>query len=313
VGNPLHPVWGPWVRSIMRPEQNLAERVVFLGFLPMALAVVALARRRHPVTRAYAVLAVVSIILALGPVLQVFGRPVAVSPHLPPALEHGWQTAISRLGVLTGHQVPEQIRDLREVPIPLPALPLALALPFFTATRAIARFGVIAMFAVAVLSGIGFSVIAARASRRVAACLAGLAVAIVVGEFLVGAMPLTPVRPSPENEWLARQPGQFTVAWLPPDQNWGGPALYGMVTHQKRIVGAAGPIIPPDLSQFFDRLRSFPDPASISALRERGVKFVVVNPGDYGAGWKPVEARIRLDPRLRPVYTGQSSGIYELR
>jgi hypothetical protein len=313
LGNPWHPIWGKRIAYLLNPVGSLSiERVVFLGFVPIILALIAILRQRGTLTKRYAVLAIIAVILALGPVLQFQGQQVMVSPQLSPALMNLYQHALVYAGNASHHNVPANILALRQVPIPLPALPLALALPFFDSMRAIARFAIFAMLAIALLAGVGFVRITPRTSRAGRLLLCLVLMGMILFEFAIFPLPLSSTKPAPETRWLARQPGQFTVAWLPPEENLSGTTLYDtMITH-KRIIGASLTIMPPEMEQLLATLQSFPAPAALEALRIRGVRYVIVDTAAYGERWPQVQVAIETTGGLRLVNMVGRKLIYEL-
>ncbi len=82
VPSPLHPLWGglvaPVYQSISRNDSGV-EGVVFLGVVPMLLAVAGI--RRYPAMRtSWLIAAAVFAALAAGPTLHVAGRAVSIVP-----------------------------------------------------------------------------------------------------------------------------------------------------------------------------------------------------------------------------------------
>ena len=79
VPSPLHPLWGGWTAPayrLMDRAGSSLESVMFLGYVPLALALVALGTRRTRPTAFWFAASAAFALLALGPVLHVAGHAV---------------------------------------------------------------------------------------------------------------------------------------------------------------------------------------------------------------------------------------------
>ncbi|HET6260689.1 MAG TPA: hypothetical protein VFG99_00435, partial [Chloroflexia bacterium] len=135
----LHPLWGPASRAAV-PLQNPSEKIVFLGFSVLALAAFAcwkLGGNRQ--VRFWGFIALVTWILSLGPVLQLFGR--------------------------------SRFTDF-EVAVPLPYL-LLYKLPFLSIMRTPTRLTVLTMLALAVLVAYAVMLLLQRLDRPATEAKAG--------------------------------------------------------------------------------------------------------------------------------------------
>ena len=82
VPSPLHPLWGDFFRPWSEPfaEGNTAEGIVYLGFVPLALAAAGL---REKAGKIWAIAAGLFALLSLGPYLKVLNHPTGVPlPYL---------------------------------------------------------------------------------------------------------------------------------------------------------------------------------------------------------------------------------------
>src|SRR5437870_2350220 len=151
----FHPLWGEATRSVAeRFTSSASERTVFAGFMPLALAGVALwrSRRLDAYGRAmgtYWLLVVfVYFLLALGPYLHVLGQVVT--------------------------------------PLPLPYAWLYALLPPLRIARSVGRFDIMLMLALSMLAAIGLYRLGRRA--RLACAF------VIAFEFLASPYPLSPIQ-----------------------------------------------------------------------------------------------------------------------
>ncbi len=244
--NPLHPLWGEWSRSAFNPN---GEHFLYLGAIPLVLAVVALLWRRRPVDVSFGVLGMTSVILALGTTLHFATRPVLIS--VPSRFESAYLRALSFL--VERSPLPQAFSlspPDNLVAVPLPALLLYLFLPFFSSMRVLARFGIMAQFAVSVLAGISAARLfqrrkektfaaSARASRgwwaRQTSFLLGLLLLLLI-LFDFATVPLwhiTKVEARPVDRWLAEQDGDFAIMEFP--TSWTMFHMYLTRVHGKKI------------------------------------------------------------------------------
>lgn len=207
--SPFHPLWGEaasqWSNIYHSP---LAEKIVFAGYLPMGLAIVGLWRggRRN---RFWLIVAAIFFVLSLGPILHLGGRTTF--------------TAF-------------------ETTVPLPYLALYY-LPLVKASRAVARFDVIVMLALAVLAAAGLVALMRSARRRRWPVLGRFHLAIPVLAFLVIgfeflAVPFPTSEPEVPSfyEEIAKEEGEFAILDIPFSLIRSRYLLYQTV-HGKKIVG----------------------------------------------------------------------------
>lgn len=167
VPSPLHPWWGALSAPIYeRFTGNLFEQTVFLGYVALAVAGLAFAGARRE-ARFWATAAAVFAVLSLGPLLHVGGR---------------WMFE----------------RDGVPLTFPLPAM-LLHVLPLTSGLRVLSRFHVMVTLSLAVLVGLGVTVIGERlAPGRWRPALAGgitggLALMILL-EYLSVPLPVLPTK-----------------------------------------------------------------------------------------------------------------------
>ncbi|MCL5256405.1 MAG: hypothetical protein M1319_01235 [Chloroflexi bacterium] len=186
--SPFNPLWGAiaskWTDIYNSP---LAEKIVFAGYLPLALAGLGLWRFWRQ-TRFWLVVAAIFFVLALGPILHVAGRTT-----------------------FTAFQAN----------IPLPYL-LLYYLPFVKTSRAVARFDVIVMLCVGVMAAWGLLSLMRSAKRRrwpvfqkYHVAIPALALLVIGFEFLAIPFPISKAQVPSVYEQIAQEPGQFGVLDIP--------------------------------------------------------------------------------------------------
>jgi len=200
----MHPLWGDWARTWSeRFTTTTSERMIFAGYVPLALGALALWKRRQ---RAgfWALSLLVFFLLALGPVLHVGGQSVSV------------------LGIA----------------VPLPYLVLYRLLPFVRLSRSISRFDVMVMLSLAVLVGLGVEWLGRRSARWSGGwAIAGVAGALICFEFLAVPYPMTEVEVPSFYRQVAQEPGDFVLMELP--MNWDRPIhQFNQVYHGKKVIAA---------------------------------------------------------------------------
>jgi hypothetical protein len=198
-------------------------------------------------------------------------------------------------------------------------------MPGFAFIRANARFGIVGMLGLAVLSAIGFDRLARRfeGGRRVV--LATAVGALLVIEFAPMPMPIIPaedIRIPAVDRWLDTRPKPFVVAEVPMlHPKHGGRSerlqtrymLHSTAHWQKTVHGYSG--WRTDLHhELFVAMESFPDERSLASLAGLGVDYVVAHTELYPAGrWSQVEALIQKYPSwLRLEHVEGTGRVYSL-
>jgi hypothetical protein len=201
---------------------------------------------------------------------------------------------------------------------PVGLWPLVYDWPGLSFVRVPSRFSVLAMLGLAVLAGFGaervFASVPPR-TARVAAMAIGVA---LLAEFASFPMRLEPVRAKAPavDGWLATQPAPIVVAEVPLNGSARRQSefmLHSMAHWQKTVHGYSG-IIPPQHEELYERMRRFPDDASLETLARFGVTHVVVHAEWYRPGeWPSVEQRLRgYAGRLTLVHQDGDGRVYRL-
>ncbi len=182
-----HPLWGEWAAQ-MRSHfpSSPAENTVYVGLVPLLLAIYGLWRRR---LWFWALSALVFAVFALGPILHLNGQVIR----------------------LPGGQ-----------PVPLPYA-LLLRLPFLDIARTVARYDLLVMLSVAMLAGGGLYTLLGRFEQRPQVQRWGAALTLVLVLFEFAPLPY-PVSPPDTPAWyqtLAADPRPGAVLNLP--MSWDRP------------------------------------------------------------------------------------------
>jgi hypothetical protein len=316
--NVMHPLWGASLAE--RYAQNINENLLFVGAVPLALAIVALVRRRGHAPVAFALLSLVFTVLALGTTLHWGNTPLYIA--VPAAVERAFTIAMSVLSKrLALYPISSySLRVPGAVYLPLPTLLLYLFLPFFSAMRVWGRFGLVTVFGISVLAGFGLQALQRGVSllrrpfpagRRTVLLAAALS-ALVVLEFAAApyALGASRIEPRAVDDWLAEQRGDFAILELPMSKALSGRTLYAMRTHDKNIVSGYGTFFPRTFTDNRPTLEGFPDQDSLALLRDWDVRYVLLGANSYGEAWPKLQDALTESPGLRHVVTLDDQPIY---
>lgn len=258
----IHPIWGSVFQRIHSGDYQ-GEQTMYLGLIALGLAIVGIVMRQG---RSFPVwtwtgVALVAAIFAFGTDLHLNGKPVS-----------------------------------EEHPVWLPAYYLA-NIPLINLARAWTRFGIITQLFVTVLAGIGAAALTQRLKRsRVVGIIL---FSLVVLDFLPGRLPSMPIEARPIDQWLAQQPGDFAVAYLPPGEvvaNYKN--MYGSLFHGKHLPAFNHPEHrPAEYLDFQRRAHTFPEHDTINALRALHLQFLLIDRQAYDGirwpAWQEVEQTLR--------------------
>ncbi|MFL5732221.1 MAG: 6-pyruvoyl-tetrahydropterin synthase-related protein [Chloroflexia bacterium] len=273
IPNALQPAWGE-LSMRAHSGQNIIEDLLYLGLVTTAIAVAGLAfrgRRRGnepSLVAPWLVILIISLVLSFGLTLHGLAGLVTL-----PA---------------TGN-----------APIPMPARLLYDWLPLFSSMRAYARFGLVAMLALAVLAGLAWSRLA-RARPSTASWLTLVAIICILIDYWAAPYPwgTTHVQPTRAATFLASAP-PGTVMQMPLQSALSGPALFAEVYYRKPIAYGYDTFEPAEWRAARPSLLDFPSDASLDVLAKWGVKYIVVSANAYGADWPGTLAFLKSLPRLR--------------
>lgn len=196
--NEFHPLWGEAAADLAEGfTSSTSERMVFAGYIPLALAGYAVWGRRRAAAF-WLVSGLAFFILSLGPYLHIAGR---------------------------------------EIPIPLPYLAVYRLLPFFRIARSVSRFDAMVMLSLAPLAALGLRQLVSllpAARRRI---LAVAAIALVCFEFLPVPYPMAQVDVPSFYQGLATEDEEYAILELPMNWDRPAHLLYQTVHHKPIIAG----------------------------------------------------------------------------
>jgi hypothetical protein len=175
--------------------------------------------------------------------------------------------------------------------IPLPFILLYFIFPGASLVRAPARFAVLAVLGLAVLAGAGWSRLGRRVPRPFAGGAGALMVIAAAAELYMGPMvllsPLGNDGVPPVYDFLRETPRSVVLLELPmPADEFGERpqhVLYQLYSlyHGKRLVNGVGAMVPPVTREIRTLAQHFPDDASVEAIQNLGVGFVLVHSRSY--------------------------------
>jgi hypothetical protein len=203
-----------------------------------------------------------------------------------------------------------------------PALPGYAALyqwfPLLQGIRNAARFGYLAIVAVALLAGFGVARLGARWGSRRGLQACGIAILILVNLEILSA-PIEyvdAVHPSGVYDRLRREP-RAVVAEFPlfaPDRVFhNAPYMLAATRHWRPIVNGYSGVIPESYALHYEAFKDFPDADAIEALRAAGVTHVMVHFEDLRA-WtddRTVDG-VRHSPALQLLEEDGVVGLYQI-
>ena len=201
---------------------------------------------------------------------------------------------------------------------------LVYSLPGFNFIRVPSRFILLVMLCLSVLAAIGFDRLTrALAPRGRLAATGALSVLLLV-EY--SSHPFTGVPFAVDipaiDRWLDGQPKPFAIAEMPlpsagdlgaHERSHTRAMLHSMAHWQKTVHGYSG-IRRRLHEELYARLTDFPDAASIDALREVGVTYIVVHTDDYPAAqWRAIEPRLSQSKDLQLAHSEGAGRVYTIR
>ena len=193
------------------------------------------------------------------------------------------------------------------------------AVPLLQGIRASVRFGYLAIAAVAALAGFGLALLQSKYRHRPAAAKAITAAALVLVTVEALRIPVgytAPHRTPSAYDILRLEPDAVLVELpLPERRNFheNAPYMLHATVHWRPMLNGYSGFLPRSYVTHYERLRSFPDPASIAYLREIGVTHVAVHTDLFAAKWGGDQLSAIEDAvALRPAVTSPGLTIYRV-
>jgi len=259
-----HPIFGKFTKKLVDSwfySARWGENALYLGYVPMALAIVAIIGWRRRRRRRRAV-----------------NQPSAIGQQKPDFIV-GFFVFLALVALVFSHAPWIEIGGFR---ILFPSYFMYKILP---AMRAYQRFGILVMLSVSVLAGIGLSDILKKTGKmKWRLGFSGLVIVLVLFEFWnwppyrVTDVSRTP----PVYEWLAEQPGDFIIAEYPLSSDISFKYYYYLFwqrIHRKPLINGAMP------GTYAEKVRkeivNIADPRTAGILRWLGAKYVIFHPDKY--------------------------------
>lgn len=306
-----------WGDTLSRRRETtyaaVAPGLVYLGLPALALALYGL-RRRAAGSGPFWAIGIIGAVLTLGLTLHANGLRLYIP--VPASVEESFSRAMltlaGKLALNPGSYW--AFRQEGGIPLPLPGMLFSLFAPFGGTMRVFHRFALDSSLAVAILAGMGTAALWRPGVRRRIGRLLGPALAVLVALDCLAA-PLvygvSSARGSAIDQWLSKQPGDFSVLHLPLIRSLNGPSLYRAVIHGKKISYGYGTFYPTEWRQAVTPLGEFPNDEALALLRSWHVRYVFIGEGAYRAGlvdspgdtWDKVQQRLAASSGLRYVQT----------
>jgi hypothetical protein len=281
-----HPLWEASVRRLFQSNgQSLPyEFLLSFGYVGGTLALFGWRRGHHSAKRAVVVWTLVALVLSFGPSFHLLPGWALKLP-LPATWIDTLSSALTWLGTHSLAREPFSLSTEGSMAIPLPALLVRWFVPAAVGMRSWTRFAFFATMGIAALAAWGLGVVERATEsrnktiwrRRLPAAVASL---LVLFEFYAGPQALVPVKPRPVDEWMAQQPGDFTIVQMPLDAALSGPQMFYTRFHGKNIISGYGTYFPLLFEEWYPELADFPNEASIERLTHWPVRYVLVDRAD---------------------------------
>lgn len=206
---------------------------------------------------------------------------------------------------------------------PFEAWRMVYWLPGLNFIRVPSRFILLVVLCLGMLAAVAFAKLTARwtaHSRLAASMVLSACLLAEYSSYPFNGVPFTLHIPAVDR-WLDSQPKPFTVAEVrvPSVGNVGAlersqtrAMLHATAHWQKTVHGYSG-IRRPLHHRLYEVMTTFPEPASLEALRDVGVDYVVVHGGDYAAEtWRQMEERLAAADGLRLAHADGIDRVYAL-
>jgi hypothetical protein len=314
----FHPLWGSaslTARDGILPDYPWnAPGVLYLGWVPLALALLALWSGRGAWRWAALTVLLLAGLLALGPTLHWNGQRLYL-----PVGEPVQQAVVSIIKALEA-RAPNKLTIPQaffyaypgEIFLPLPPLLGYLFVGMLKGLRWWLRFSLATTLMAALLGGAGLALLARPHPQRRARAVAwpALLLLALLVEFWPAplAYGLGYAGPGALEQQLRALPSG-TLIEFPLVRSTAGPGMYRQVWHRHPLAGGAVTYYPPAWQAGEAQLADFPSPQSVALLRQWDVRWIVVSPTLYDTGWadqpgdtwQVVQSRLAATPGLRLV------------
>ncbi len=316
--SPFQFLWGSWVSKNLLKRAAPGEFIIGWGFMTWLFALYGLGQARHQATRPWLAVVIVAVILSFGLTFHLVGRQLVI-PAPSPVVEKVNQlfNTISLDYALDSEAFIIGRSD--GLVIPLPALFLRWFIPIIGKVRTWTRFGVIALFGMAVLAALGSEAwyrreILPKNSTILQRLAWPVVIALVLFELWWAPLSMvTPVLERPVDGWLRQQPGDEALIEYPLVNSFNGNQLVYTWAHGKPIAHGYGLFLGFMLGRRYPELLTFPDQANLKRLSEWHVRYVLIDTRGPGADEaQELLEKVTAVPCLHPATVQDSVHVFEL-
>jgi len=268
IDNPLFGKLSYRITSRYNDYDNLFENTLFLGYLPLLLALLALVR------------------------LMPRYRWKDKEKNLLGSNLRSWTIIFSLVGIVMFIFSGPPVSTTLGLKVPLPSFFLHRLFPMF---RVYARFGLLVMLCVSILAGIGMSYLFRKLKHtRLALYMLVVFLAVVLVEFAN----FPPYKTTSSREvprvyhWLALQPGDFIIAEYPmvaSNEVRHYQYLFYQRAHKKRLINGAQVGTPGE--ELRKKLIDIERSQTIKTLASLGTKYILIHKDMYQQGTLPLALR----------------------
>jgi hypothetical protein len=317
--SPFQFLWGSWVyENLLAQEPDPGEFIIGWGFMASLFGLYGWRFAGREARLPWLAVILVAVLLSFGLTLHLLGRQIVIpAPTSLVERFNGVLNTISEDYTLRGE--PFTIGRENGLVVPMPALLLRWFGPGLGQMRTWTRFGIVALFGVAVLAALGA---AAWHKREIlpkyappgqrAAWLA--AIGLTLFElWWAPIQPITPTLQRPVDGWLAGQPEIFAIMEYPLTHALTAEQLIYTRAHRKPIIHGYATYFSFVFSRRHPELLSFPSAAALQQLAGWDVRYVLIDTDGPGAE----EARALLSEVaavscLHPATVQGSVHVFEL-
>ncbi len=317
--NFLSAIFGKLVLSVPLKTSIPTEQALYLGLIPLVLSAFAVKRLFFSGKNAespqlvlpakiFGFMGIAFLILSLGPVLK-WNNEMVLLPV------QGAQQILLKASQVANMEEEDSRRmmELKGVPVPMPYLLPYFALPLFNTMRVPSRFGIIVYLSVALLAGIGYSILEKNKPYKAATTIFVVALLIYSLEVMPSPYPIMPLQARPVDSWLAGQPEDFAIIEYPVtiyDCDYLGHIPF----HGKKIVNFCSSFLPTNAVETVNMLKGFPpSKAALDFFRKNHVEYLLVNyeatyePLNY-TGWRESVPDLEFAGKFGDVYVYSTAG-----
>ncbi len=302
--SPFQFLWGNWVFKNLLRRSSPGEFIIGWGFMAWLFALYGWRLARRQATGPWLAVVLVAVILSFGLTLHLAGRQIVIP--VPTSITERFNEGLNTISLNYAlESEPFTIGQTGGLVIPLPALVMRWFVPVIGKMRTWTRFGIIALFGMAVLAALGAAAWHQREilpkKSKVKQRVGWLGV-IGLTLFELWWAPLPMVNPAlqrPVDRWLAEQPEHFAIIQYPLASAFTAEQLIYTRAHGKPIVHGYATYFSFVFSRQHPELLDFPRAVALKQLAGWGVRYALIETAaPYTAEAEAMLARINQESCL---------------